>query len=384
MNYESKSSQSKAKDVIPVERLQEAAKQKFQENSGAGSKLDVRDYLLLELLNWFKSSFFQWVDTLPCSQCNGSTQNTGYIPPSADDLRWGASRVEGHQCSSCSFVNRFPRYTIAERLLETCRGRCGEWAECFTLCCRALDFEARYVIDWTDHVWTEVYSNSLSRWLHCDPCENICDKPLLYESGWGKNLTYVIAVSKDEIRDVTWRYSAKHKELLERRNLCRESWLRRTIHQLWKQKISALPQEMQQELWRRLICELTEFITMKDGSGEALPGRTTGSLEWRQARGELGQLPQESSNFQNNFVFTPTEAERECEMIHVVYNCAIDKYVRLSSNNKENQGWETFMFSAQDISRKVEHDWKMAYLARQQGSAYAEVSWKFDLTSSCF
>ncbi len=36
-----------------------------------------------------------------------------------------------------------------------------------------MEFDARYVLDWTDHVWCEVFSESQQRWLHVDPCENI-------------------------------------------------------------------------------------------------------------------------------------------------------------------------------------------------------------------
>ncbi|NXO39782.1 NGLY1 amidase, partial [Locustella ochotensis] len=198
-----------------------------------GAHVNEEDFLLLELLDWFKTSFFHWVNSLPCSRCGGQTEpKSDYLLPTDGDLRWDASRVENHYCNQCQLCNRFPRYNNPEKLLETRRGRCGEWANCFTLCCRAVGFEARYVWDYTDHVWTEVYSSSQKRWLHCDPCENVCDKPLLYETGWGKKLSYIFAFSKDEVVDVTWRYSCRHEEVLSRRTALSEATLRETINAL--------------------------------------------------------------------------------------------------------------------------------------------------------
>lgn len=75
-------------------------------------KLGIEDFLVLELLRWFKQAFFSWVNCLPCSRCGGSTQNQGSLSPTTDDLRWGAQRVENHFCQSCQLSTRFPRFVF--------------------------------------------------------------------------------------------------------------------------------------------------------------------------------------------------------------------------------------------------------------------------------
>ncbi|KAJ6666463.1 hypothetical protein lerEdw1_020186 [Lerista edwardsae] len=376
MVYENPTLQKKALACIPIQELKKNAQEKLAKARKVDKAvlLNEQDFLLLELLNWFKCDFFQWVNNLPCSKCDGETESKDNLSPSDDDLRWDASRVENHFCNQCQFSNRFPRYNNPEKLLETRRGRCGEWANCFTLCCRAVDFEARYVWDATDHVWTEVYSSSQQRWLHCDPCENVCDKPLLYEIGWGKKLSYIIGFSKDEVVDVTWRYSCKHEEVLTRRTKVKEAVLHEMINNLNKMRQLSLTEGRKWELLKRLIVELVEFISPKTPKPGELGGRISGSLAWRVARGEIDFKSKE-------VIFIPTGQEKASKRLHLRYNIVEDCYRRISNNDEKINGWEKGVWKMESIWRKVETDWKIVYLARKEGSLSGYICWKFECGS---
>ncbi|XP_062845921.1 peptide-N(4)-(N-acetyl-beta-glucosaminyl)asparagine amidase [Trichomycterus rosablanca] len=376
MMYEKSDLQQKALRCIPHEQLNSRAKERLQQARKAdpGCDLAEEDLLVMELLQWFKQDFFSWVDSLPCSQCRGNTRHAGPLTPSTDDLRWDAGNVENHFCDSCHLINRFPRYNNPEKLLETRRGRCGEWANCFTLCCRAVGLEARYIWDSTDHVWTEVYSHSQRRWLHCDPCENTCDKPLLYEIGWGKKLSYIFAFSKDQVVDVTWRYSCKHEEVLSRRTKVQETWLLHTVTGLNSVKQQSLNPERNRELLERLLVELVEFISPKIPKPGELGGRISGSLAWRAAREETGAASAKKKAVE--FVFIPTEPEKCAKLFHLQYNVTKDSYCRVHNGAEKIQGWENAVWKNESVFRKEEQDWQMVYLARTEGSISGRVCWK--------
>ncbi|XP_030644868.1 peptide-N(4)-(N-acetyl-beta-glucosaminyl)asparagine amidase [Chanos chanos] len=378
MLYESPSLQQKARSLIPDVQLLSQAKARLQQAQRADPKCSLaeEDMLILELLAWFKGRFFSWVDTLPCTRCGEKTQSTGSLPPSEEDLRWDAGRVENHFCNTCSLSTRFPRYNNPEKLLETRRGRCGEWANCFTLCCRAMGLDARYIWDSTDHVWTEVYSHSQRRWLHCDPCENVCDKPLMYEVGWGKKLSYILAFSKDQVVDVTWRYSCKHPEVLSRRTDIPETLLLGTLNELSAVKQQSLSPEKKRELLERLLVELVEFISPKTPKPGELGGRISGSLAWRAARGETGGGAAKQKA--EEFVFVPTDTEKRGKVFHLRYNVTTDCYCRVHNGSQTISGWSSVVWRKDSVFRKEENDWHMVYLARTEGSSTGRISWKFD------
>lgn len=122
------------------------------------------------------------------------------------------------------------------------------------------------------------------------------DKPLMYEKGWKKKLTYVIAFSKDEVQDVTWRYTRNQKAVMKRRKICTEQRLIQFLRSLTDQRHNSpnYSRMRREYVVMRSLLELADMLYIPNlqnkNSDETYEGRTSGSLAWRLARGEIVQV----------------------------------------------------------------------------------------------
>lgn len=116
-------------EVLPLERLYSVA-EKRAEDEGERDNWGLQDYVIMELLKWFKQDYFTWVNSPPCENCAESDiEFVRREASSPEELRYDASGTEVHQCKKCGQEIRFPRYNDLAKLMETRRGRCGEWAK---------------------------------------------------------------------------------------------------------------------------------------------------------------------------------------------------------------------------------------------------------------
>ncbi|KAK9498040.1 hypothetical protein O3M35_003925 [Rhynocoris fuscipes] len=384
LTYEDKELQSKALSAVPIREITEKASRQLrdQQREARDLKRNIEEselyerFYLNELVSWFKNEYFTWVDVRNCKDCNIDMVFIRKYNKFGTTKSPHPYTVEVYECSMCGLNAEFPRYNDAHMLLITKEGRCSEWAQVFTLIVRALGWRARYVYDVTDHEWTEVWSALSKRWIHVDPCEGLVDSPLVYELGWGKELTFVLAVSCDDVQDVTWRYSSNHKSLLARRLPHLEKKYLNSILEIRKRLLANKSPNKRLYILKEVISELAELMIEPKANGQYL-GRISGSQAWREARSELG------AQSRKGYVWCPLKNEVEQMELVVRYCTSKDIYVRDERGDEGIFfGWNNYTFNSSNIFRKEEKDWKMAYLAKKDENRNGIISWKFDLSES--
>ena len=104
-SYEQPAARAAALEVMPVSRFEAAARAKLEAAKEQGEEVSdalYKDFLLLEMKEWFKTDFFKWLDSPPCPVCGGATEGGGLVAPPRlkrgrmvqEGLRGGVARLQ--------------------------------------------------------------------------------------------------------------------------------------------------------------------------------------------------------------------------------------------------------------------------------------------------
>lgn len=278
-----------------------------RETENTNKQLGYDDFVVQELLYYFKNNFFKWVTKPECPICQNTThvENIGAttFPASRPNLDQ-ISIIEKYKCTSCGSSIEFPRVNNPVSLLSTRSGRCGEWVNCFLLVLNALIGDItriRYIWNQEDHVWCEYYSINLKRWIHLDPCEAVFDEPMLYCNNWGKQMSWVIGFGHDYIIDLSPKYISKEKQINQLSIVDSKVNIRNTIKLINYKKLLEKYQQITDRSHSSPLLELYDQVILRHSQellslnkpaaskSHDLPiGRQTGDAEWTKARGEDG------------------------------------------------------------------------------------------------
>lgn len=108
----------------------------------------------------------------------------------------------------------------------------------------------------------------------------------MYQHGWKRNVDYIIAVSYEDIQDVTWRYTNNHAETRRNRNRCTEPELLKSILLLREKRQQKCSPARRKFLKKRNLREVIELMVQRQATEDEKKGRSSGSLSWRLSRGE--------------------------------------------------------------------------------------------------
>lgn len=135
----------------------------------------------------------------------------------------------------------------------------------------------------------QYWSPALKRWVHLDSCECARDQHLLYDKGWGKKQSYILAFSIEGAQDVTKAYVQDWEAALQRRQRIDEGDLERLLDSVTSCRRARLDpktvaQLQEDDKTQRLFLE----GKLSDREEELLPPRQSGTAEWKATRGEDG------------------------------------------------------------------------------------------------